>query len=333
MTKIKKEYIEKLILDAKIALKKCETIHAVESLRIKFLGKHGYIHQMIKIMRDIPPQDRPQIGLLVNKAKEHIQISIIKRKQILKSICHANLISEKIDVSLPGRNIEKGSLHPITLTIAKIEKFFIRLGFINVSGPEIENEYYNFSALNIPFHHPVRTEYDTFWFDPIRLLRTQTSNVQIRTLINKKPPIRIISSGRVYRSDYDSTHTPMFHQMEGMMIDKNINFSHLKEIINNFLKNYFDGFNDLEMRFRPSYFPFTEPSAEIDIKWKSKHWLEVLGCGMIHPNIFYNTNIDPEQYTGFAFGLGIERLAMIRYGINDVRLFFQNDLRFLKQFK
>ena len=227
--------------------------------------------------------------------------------------------------------MENGGLHPVTRTIERIETFFGELGFSVESGPEIEDDYHNFDALNIPAHHPARADHDTFWFDAKRLLRTQTSGVQIRTMKDKQPPIRIIAPGRVYRNDYDQTHTPMFHQTEGLIVDTDISFTNLKGTLHDFLNHFFE--EEVQVRFRPSYFPFTEPSAEVDVMGKNGKWLEVLGCGMVHPNVLRNVGIDPDIYSGFAFGMGMERLTMLRYGVSDLRAFFENDLRFLKQFK
>jgi phenylalanyl-tRNA synthetase alpha chain len=240
------------------------------------------------------------------------------------------LAGETIDVTLPGRGQSRGGLHPVTRTINRIESFFNELGFSVKTGPEVEDGFHNFDALNIPANHPARADHDTFYFNPDVMLRTQTSGVQIRTMEVEEPPLRIISPGRVYRNDYDQTHTPMFHQVEGLMVDKNVSFAELKGILHDFLNNFFE--QDLQVRFRPSYFPFTEPSAEVDVMGKNGKWLEVLGCGMVHPNVLKAVNIDPEIYTGFAFGMGVERLTMLRYEVNDLRAFFENDLRFLKQF-
>jgi len=243
----------------------------------------------------------------------------------------AKLEKERIDVSLPGSKTETGGLHPVTITINRVTKFFSELGFSVETGPEIESDYYNFDALNIPKHHPARADHDTFWFNPELLLRTQTSGVQIRTMEKMQPPIRIMAPGRVYRNDYDQTHTPMFHQIELLYVDKKANFTELKGLLHDFLRAFFE--EDLQVRFRPSYFPFTEPSAEVDVMGKNGKWLEVLGCGMVHPNVLRNVGIDPNEYSGFAVGMGVERLTMLRYNVTDLRSFFENDLRFLKQFK
>lgn len=254
-----------------------------------------------------------------------------KKNTLELDALNKQLESEKIDVSLTGRREGTGGLHPVTITVNRIVKFFSELGFKVENGPEIENDYYNFDALNIPAHHPARADHDTFWFDASRLLRTQTSGVQIRTMEKQQPPLRIIAPGRVYRNDYDQTHTPMFHQVELLYIDKKANFTELKGLLHEFLQNFFE--EDLQVRFRPSYFPFTEPSAEVDVMGKNGKWLEVLGCGMVHPNVLRNVGIDPNEYLGFAAGMGVERLAMLRYNVTDLRSFFENDLRFLKQFK
>ncbi len=286
---------------------------------------------MMKLMATLSPQEKPAFGQKVNEAKQKVQQFLNQRIEGLKAAeLEQKLQTEKIDVTLPGRRLDSGGLHPVTRTIERIESFFGELGFSVVQGPEIEDDYHNFDALNIPEHHPARADHDTFYFNPKLVLRTQTSGVQIRTMEVEKPPLRIISPGRVYRNDYDMTHTPMFHQVEGLLVDENVNFAELKGILHDFLRNFFE--EDLEIRFRPSYFPFTEPSAEVDVKGKNG-WLEVLGCGMVHPNVLRGVGVDPDKYSGFAFGMGVERLAMLRYGVNDLRAFFENDLRFLKQFK
>ncbi|AKC32106.1 phenylalanine--tRNA ligase subunit alpha [Candidatus Pantoea carbekii] len=323
--------IASLVTRAINAIDQASDIKTLEVLHADFLGKKGYFTLQIRALHKLTPKERPVVGLLINKAKKQVQDYIITRKHILKNIeLNKRLAVEKIDVSLPGRRIESANLHPVTRTIDRIEFFFCQLGFTVVTGPEIEDDYHNFNALNIPSHHSVRNEHDTFWLDSNRLLRTQTSSVQIRSLKDQKPPIRIIAPGRVYRHDYDSMHTPMFHQMEGLIVDKDINFTNLKGTLNNFITIFFE--NNLQVRFRASYFPFTEPSAEIDIMDKNGKWIEVLGCGMIHPRVLYNVGIDSKVYSGFAFGMGIERLSMLRYGVSDLRSFFENDLRFLKQF-
>ncbi|WP_372599723.1 phenylalanine--tRNA ligase subunit alpha, partial [Amphritea sp.] len=276
-------------------------------------------------------EERPQAGAKINEAKQALQDVLNARKANLESAAlEAKLAEETIDVTLPGRGQSLGGLHPVTKTLQRIEEFFARIGYSVAEGPEIEDDYHNFEALNIPSHHPARAMHDTFYFNANTLLRTHTSGVQVRTMESQQPPIRIICPGRVYRCDYDQTHSPMFHQVEGLIVDKDISFADLKGTLEQFLREFFE--EDVKVRFRPSYFPFTEPSIEVDIDRGDGKWLEVLGCGIVHPKVFEYSGIDPEQYTGFAFGMGVERLAMLRYGVNDLRLFFENDLRFLSQF-
>ncbi|MBS6490337.1 MAG: phenylalanine--tRNA ligase subunit alpha [Citrobacter freundii] len=322
-------HLAELVASATAAINQASDVAALDNVRVEYLGKKGHLTLQMTTLRELPPEERPAAGAVINEAKEQVQQALNARKAELESAAlNARLAEETIDISLPGRRIENGGLHPVTRTIDRIESFFGELGFTVATGPEI---YHNFDALNIPGHHPARADHDTFWFDATRLLRTQTSGVQIRTMKEKQPPIRIIAPGRVYRNDYDQTHTPMFHQMEGLIVDTNINFTNLKGTLHDFLRNFFE--EDLQVRFRPSYFPFTEPSAEVDVMGKNGKWLEVLGCGMVHPNVLRNVGIDPEIYSGFAFGMGMERLTMLRYGVTDLRSFFENDLRFLKQFK
>ena len=276
-------------------------------------------------------EQRPAAGQLINEAKQQVQDCINARNDELKAVeLLSKLAAEQIDVSLPGRRAQVGGFHPVSKTIQRIETFFGDLGFRVVEGPEVEDDFHNFDALNIPSNHPARADHDTFYFTPTTMLRTQTSGVQIRTMETEQPPLRIISPGRVYRNDYDQTHTPMFHQVEGLMVDTDVSFTQLKGILVDFLRNYFE--EELEVRFRPSYFPFTEPSAEVDVRRQGGQWLEVLGCGMVHPKVLAAVGIDSEKYTGFAFGMGVERLTMLRYGVNDLRAFFENDVRFLTQF-
>ena len=307
-------------------------LDALEAFRVEYFGKKGHFTQLMQGLRDVAAEERPVIGAKINEAKQAVlDILNAKKEEFEQAALNAQLEKEKIDVSLPGRKVEIGGLHPVTITIERVTKFFSELGFSVESGPEIESDYYNFDALNIPKHHPARADHDTFWFNPELLLRTQTSGVQIRTMEKKQPPIRIMAPGRVYRNDYDQTHTPMFHQIELLYVDKNANFTELKGLLHDFLRAFFE--EDLQVRFRPSYFPFTEPSAEVDVMGKNGKWLEVLGCGMVHPNVLRNVGIDPNEYSGFAVGMGVERLTMLRYNVTDLRAFFENDLRFLKQFK
>ncbi|PVX31758.1 phenylalanyl-tRNA synthetase alpha subunit [Pasteurella langaaensis DSM 22999] len=307
-------------------------LDALENFRVEYFGKKGHFTQLMQGLRDVAAEERPAIGAKINEAKQAIlDILNAKKEEIERAALNAKLENERIDVSLPGRKVEIGGLHPVSITIERVTKFFSELGFSVESGPEIESDYYNFDALNIPKHHPARADHDTFWFNPELLLRTQTSGVQIRTMEKMQPPIRIMAPGRVYRNDYDQTHTPMFHQIELLYVDKNANFTELKGLLHDFLRAFFE--EDLQVRFRPSYFPFTEPSAEVDVMGKNGKWLEVLGCGMVHPNVLRNVGIDPNEYSGFAVGMGVERLTMLRYNVTDLRSFFENDLRFLKQFK
>ena len=324
--------LAELVSQAKGAIDEATDIATLDTVRVEYLGKKGHLTLQMTQLRELPPEERPAAGAVINEAKNQVQEHLNARKESLENAAlNARLAEETIDISLPGRRFENGGLHPVTRTIDRIQGFFSELGFSVKTGPEIEDAYHNFDALNIPAHHPARADHDTFWFDADRLLRTQTSGVQIRTMKAEQPPIRIIAPGRVYRNDYDQTHTPMFHQMEGLIVDKDISFTNLKGTLHDFLRNFFE--EDLQVRFRPSYFPFTEPSAEVDVMGKNGKWLEVLGCGMVHPNVLRSVGIDPDVYSGFAFGMGMERLTMLRYGVNDLRAFFENDLRFLKQFK
>lgn len=318
------------------------SLPALDEVRVRFLGKKGEITEQLKHLGTLPAGQRPAVGQLINQTKEQVQDILERRRAALEqSALSAQLAGQRIDVTLPGRGQSPGGMHPVTRTLQRIEQLFSQIGFEVAEGPEIETEYYNFEALNIPAEHPARAMHDTFYFPDGRLLRTHTSPVQIRVMTEQKPPLRIIAPGRVYRCDSDVTHTPMFHQVEGFMVDADVSFADLKGILHDFLQSFFE--RELKVRFRPSYFPFTEPSAEVDIGCvicggsgcrvcKHTGWLEVLGCGMIHPNVFAKLGIDNEAYTGFAFGMGVERLTMLRYGVNDLRLFFENDLRFLKQF-
>ncbi|MCV2526167.1 MAG: phenylalanine--tRNA ligase subunit alpha [Candidatus Lightella neohaematopini] len=323
--------IKNLFNKVKEKVSSSKSIYELDLIYSKFLGKNSYLNKLTKKIHLICLKDRSYVGKLINKTKYDITNIILKhRANLEKEILKKSITDETIDITLPGRTNRIGGLHPITSAIIDINYFFYKLNFINVLGLEIEDSYHNFDALNIPINHPSRNPQDTFWLDKEVLLRTQTSSIQIRYMKHNKPPIRIISFGKVYRKDYSITHTPMFHQMEGLVVDRNINLLHLKNIIYEFL-NFF--FNKRKIiRFRMSYFPFTEPSMEVDIM-NNNNWLEVIGCGMVHPKVLKNLNINTKIFSGFAFGLGIERLVMIRYNINDIRYFFKNDLRFLKQFK
>lgn len=323
--------LEVIVSDAKKAIEEASDLAALDQIRVDYLGKKGQLTEQLKSLGKLSAEERPQAGQAINQAKQEVQKVLSQRlESIQKAQLEEKLASETIDVTLPGRHMPVGGLHPVTRTIARIEQFFGELGFETKTGPEVEDDYHNFDALNIPEDHPARADHDTFYFNPKLVLRTQTSGVQIRTMEKQQPPLRIISPGRVYRNDYDQTHTPMFHQVEGLMVDKNVSFTELKGILHDFLNNFFE--EEMQVRFRPSYFPFTEPSAEVDVMGKNGKWLEVLGCGMVHPNVLKSVGIDPQEYTGFAFGMGVERLTMLRYGVNDLRAFFENDLRFLKQF-
>lgn len=335
-------FIDTIQEQASKAIKQAKDIVALEQIRVDFLGKKGKLTEILKQLANLSAEEKPKVGQLVNQAKQGISALIetkmieLKEKQLLDK-----LASEQIDVTLPGRNHHTGSLHPVTQVKQIINDFFSRLGFDIVEGPEVETEFYNFEALNIPGHHPARAMHDTFYFGDGRLLRTHTSPVQIRTMEQRKPPFRLIAPGRVYRCDSDVTHTPMFHQVEGLLIDKQATLAGLKGLLQDFFAHFFG--RELALRFRPSYFPFTEPSAEVDIECtqcsgkgcrscKFTGWLEVLGCGMVHPNVLTAVNISPDEYHGWAFGMGIDRLAMLYYGIDDLRLLFENDLTFLRQF-
>ncbi len=314
----------------------------LDDYRVHYLGKKGKLTECLKGLGQLPPDERPAAGQRVNVVKEKIQALIDQRSAVLQQEDIAKqLAAESIDITLPGRHQDRGTFHPVTKTRERIAELFSQMGFTTMDGPEIEDDYHNFEALNIPAIHPARAMQDTFYFPDQTVLRTQTSSVQIRVMETTKPPLRIITMGRVYRRDFDLTHTPMFHQIEGLMVDENVSFADLKSILTQFLHAFFE--TKVPIRFRASYFPFTEPSAEVDIGCQNCHgkgcrickntgWLEVLGCGMVHPNVFGFVDIDSERYTGWAFGAGLDRLTMLRYGITDLRYLFENDLRFLKQF-
>lgn len=310
-------------------------LEALDAQRVALLGKTGLITLQLKQLGALAPDVRKAAGEQINRSKEAVANAIADKKLALEAAAlDLRLASERIDVTLPGRGVLPANAHPVSKTLERISEIFSRLGYQTAQGPEIEDDWHNFEALNFPPHHPARAMHDTFYFPSGHLLRTHTSGVQIRFMQDNKPPFRMIAMGKVYRSDSDQTHTPMFHQMEGLLVDETSSFADLKGTLAAFVKAFFE--QDFDMRFRPSYFPFTEPSAEVDIAWQqpdgSTRWLEVLGCGMVHPNVLRHCGIDPERYTGFAFGLGIERFAMLRYGVNDLRSFFENDTRFLKQF-
>jgi phenylalanyl-tRNA synthetase alpha chain len=316
---------------------------ALDVVRVRYLGKKGLLTERLKAVGALPAEERRVAGQAINEAKDALQRTLEERRRALDAAAlRAQLTAQRVDVTLPGRGRRLGGLHPITRTLDRIERIFAQAGFEVVEGPEIEDDYHNFAALNIPEHHPARAMHDTFYFDAHTVLRTHTSPVQIRVMETQRPPLRVIAPGRVYRCDSDLTHSPMFHQVEGLMVDEGVSFADLKGTLAEFLRTFFEA--DLGVRFRPSYFPFTEPSAEVDIQCvicggggcrvcKESGWLEVLGCGMVHPNVFTAVGVDSERYTGYAFGMGVERLAMLRYGVNDLRLFFENDLRFLGQFR
>lgn len=309
---------------------------ALEQVRVDYLGKKGAMTAFMKTLGKLSAEERPAAGQKINDAKQQVQTELNSRKEAMASAAlNAQLAAETIDVTLPGRGQAVAGRHPVNQTIDRISEFFTRIGFEVAQGPEIEDDFHNFEALNIPSHHPARAMHDTFYLLDGRVLRTHTSPVQIRAMENGQAPFRVIAPGRVYRCDYDQTHSPMFHQVEGLLVDEKVSFSDLKGTIIAFLKAFFET-DELEVRFRPSYFPFTEPSAEFDVRWTKNgtesKWLELGGCGMVHPKVLQAAGVDSSKYDGFAFGLGVERLAMIRYGVDDLRAFFENDLRFLKQF-
>jgi phenylalanyl-tRNA synthetase alpha chain len=315
---------------------------ALDEARVRYLGKKGLLTEQLKSLGKLPAAERPDAGQRINEAKAQVQGAIDARRGALEEALLAReLAAGRIDVSLPGRGQEAGSMHPVTRTRLRIEAIFLQAGFEVAAGPEVEDDYHNFEALNIPANHPARAMHDTFYFPDGRLLRTHTSPVQIRAMRARPPPLSVIAPGRVYRRDSDMTHSPMFHQVEGIVVGERVSFANLKAMLHGFVEHFFE--QSLGMRLRPSYFPFTEPSAEVDIECvfchgagcrvcKQSGWLEILGCGMIHPNVLEAAGIDAEIWQGYAFGMGIERLAMLRYGVDDLRLFFENDLQFLKQF-
>jgi len=335
--------LEQLLADGREAIANAKTLKELDAVRVSFLGKKGHITEQLKGLGRLSAEERPRAGQAINQTRQALITELnAHQQQLEREQLERALESERIDVTLPGRGQGVGGLHPVTRTMQRIEALFTSIGFAVAEGPEVEDDYHNFEALNIPAHHPARTMHDTFYFDAHHLLRTHTSPVQIRVMEQQGPPVRIIAPGRTYRCDSDVTHTPMFHQVEGLLVDEGVTFADLKGILSEFMRNFFE--RDLGLRFRPSYFPFTEPSAEVDISCvicsgqgcrvcKHTGWLEVLGCGMVHPEVLRHVNIDPERYTGYAFGAGLERLTMLRYGVNDLRIFFDNDLRFLRQFR
>jgi len=316
---------------------------ALDEVRVHWLGKKGTLTELLKTLGSLPAAERPAAGQRINEAKQALQVAIdARREQLERARVEQELLSGRVDVTLPGRGEERGALHPITRARLRIETLFRRAGFDVATGPEIEDDFHNFEALNIPPDHPARAMHDTFYFPDGRLLRTHTSPVQIRALVSHGAPIAVIAPGRVYRCDSDVTHTPMFHQLEGLVVGENVSFANMRAILHNFVQAFFE--RDLKMRLRPSYFPFTEPSAEVDMSCvfcggegcricKHTGWLEISGCGIVHPNVLSASGVDPERFTGYAFGMGIDRLAMLRYGVNDLRLLFENDLRLLQQFR
>ena len=335
--------LEQLTREAESAIESADSLSDLDQLRVQYLGKKGKLTELLKGLGKLPAEERPQAGQEINKSKQALNKRIDERRlQLEKEQVAARLAAETVDVTLPGRRQSQGGLHPVTRTVQRISALWNQLGFTVAEGPEVEDDYHNFEALNIPAHHPARAMHDTFYFDAHKLLRTHTSPVQIRVMEKEAPPLRVIAPGRVYRCDSDLTHSPMFHQVEGLVVDEQVTFADLKGALDQFLQAFFEQ-EDLKTRFRPSYFPFTEPSAEVDIQCvmcggegcrvcSHTGWLEVMGCGMVHPEVFRHVGIDTEKYAGYAFGLGVERLAMLRYGVNDLRLFFENDLRFLRQF-
>jgi phenylalanyl-tRNA synthetase alpha chain len=323
--------LEDILNEARRDFTAAATLPALEQAKARFLGKSGAITEQMKGLGTLAPDARKEAGARINQVKDSVEALLKARREAIQQAELDNqLAAEALDVTLPGRSAGQGGAHPVSLTMKRIEKLFASIGFEVADGPEIETDFYNFTALNIPDNHPARAMHDTFYLGDGTLLRTHTSPVQIRYMEHAKPPIKIIAPGRVYRVDSDATHSPMFHQVEGLWIGEDISFANLKGVVQDFLQRFFER-ADLQVRFRPSFFPFTEPSAEMDMSW-GNGWLEIGGCGMVHPNVLGHVGIDAEKWQGFAFGLGVERLAMLRYGVNDLRLFFENDLRFLKQF-
>ena len=324
--------LSELTRQAKEDISNCSSLKELDSVRVFYLGKKGKVSLELKSLSKLDPKERPEFGKQINEIKKTLQEKIsLKKTDLNKQKIKASIEQAAIDITLPGKTSFIGNIHPLSITLNEIEKIFINAGFLVDDGPEIEDEYHNFTALNIPGNHPARAMHDTFYFDNEYLLRTHTSPIQIRSMERDGVPIRVIAPGKVYRRDSDITHTPMFHQVEGLVIDKDINFTHLKGILHDFINSFFK--DEMTLRFRPSYFPFTEPSAEVDLLSGDGQWLEILGCGMVHPKVLDNLGIDNKTFSGYAFGMGVERLTMLKYGIKDIRLFYENDLSFLSQFK
>ena len=324
--------LSELTRQAKEDISNCSSLKELDSVRVFYLGKKGKVSLELKSLSKLDPKERPEFGKQINEIKKTLQEKIsLKKTDLNNQKIKASIEEAAIDITLPGKTSFIGNIHPLSTTLNEIEKIFINAGFLVDDGPEIEDEYHNFTALNIPGNHPARAMHDTFYFDNEYLLRTHTSPIQIRSMEKDGVPIRVIAPGKVYRRDSDITHTPMFHQVEGLVIDKDINFTHLKGILHDFINSFFK--DEMTLRFRPSYFPFTEPSAEVDLLSGDGQWLEILGCGMVHPKVLDNLGIDNKTFSGYAFGMGVERLTMLKYGIKDIRLFYENDLSFLSQFK
>ena len=328
--------ITELQEQALAAIQDAESLQQLDELRVRYLGKKGEVTAQLKSLGSMEPEQRKAFGQAVNAARDALNRAIAERRQGLEAAAlEQKLLSERVDVTLPGRGEKRGGLHPVTMAMERAIGIFNKLGFDVATGPEVEDDHYNFESLNFPPHHPARAMHDTFYFGDGRLLRTHTSPVQIRVMEEGEPPFRIIAPGKVFRSDSDQTHTPMFHQIEGLLVGRDVSMADLKGVLHTFVNAFFE--LSLAMRFRPSYFPFTEPSAEVDIGWdkgdgSEPGWLEILGCGMVHPNVLRGCGVDPEEFTGYAFGMGVERMAMLRYGVTDLRQFFENDLEFLRQF-
>ena len=321
----------RLLEQAQTAVLAAGDLAELDAVRVRYLGRKGLITAELKGLGKLPPEDRASAGREINRVKQAVVDRIASRRERLEAAKIEAELANRVDVTLPGRGQPVGGLHPVTRTLRRIVDIFAAAGFEVRSGPEVEDDYHNFTALNIPENHPARALHDTFYLDTGHVLRTHTSPVQIRAMRSEGAPIRIIVPGRVYRRDYDLTHTPMFTQVEGLAVDTDISFANLKSVLYEFVSSFFE--RDVELRFRPSYFPFTEPSAEVDIRSESGKWLEILGCGMVHPNVLRHVDVDPEKFTGYAFGMGVERLAMLRYGVGDLRRFFESDLRFIEQFR